>query len=209
MAKKILTAVAFLLVTLLAITFINAPSSSAKNIFKIQSHFSNKNLKTSDEKLALIDNYQKKYFEIVKRNDVLLNIEENDAVKKDNKELKKLFAQVKKQIKNKKYLNKYKDIEKRFSECEEETTIGMNEFAENNYKAVDDLLNEVYKEVQSKISPEDFKKLAQSENEWLNEVEAYEKVFNSKGFGTIGTIVYYGYEIDMRSFRTLLLMLYL
>ena len=209
MAKKILTAVAFLLVTLLAITFINAPSSSAKNIFKIQSHFSNKNLKTSDEKLALIDNYQKKYFEIVKRNDVLLNIEENDAVKKDNKELKKLYLQVKKQIKNKKYLNKYKDIEKRFSECEEETTIGMNEFAENNYKAVDDLLNEVYKEVKSKISSEDFKKLTQSEKEWLKEVEAYEKVFNSKGFGTIGTIVYYGYEIDMRSFRTLLLMLYL
>lgn len=209
MVKKILTTVAFLLVTLLAITFINAPSSSAKNIFKIQSHFSNKNLKTSDEKLALIDNYQKKYFEIVKRNDVLLNIEENDAVKKDNKELKKLYSQVKKQIKNKEFLNKYKDIEKRFSICEEETTIGMNKFAANNYTAVDNLLNEVYKEVQSKISPEDFKKLAQSENEWLNEVEAYEKVFNSKGFGTIGTIVYYGYEIDMRSFRTLLLMLYL
>ena len=168
-----------------------------------------KNQKTSADVLSEIDKYQAKYFEIVKRNDLFLQVEETPAIKNDRKELKKLFKEVKKHVKSKDTLRKYKEIEKRYAKCEEETTVGMNEFANNNYKEVDALLNEVYREVKTKISPADFKKLTASEQKWLKEVNAYKKVFDSKGFGTIGTIIYYDYEISMRQFRTLLLMLYL
>ena len=77
------------------------------------------------------------------------------------------------------------------------------------YEDADELLNEVYKEVKGKISKEDFNKLKLSERKWLKDLDAYEKVFDSMGFGTISTLIYYTYQIDMREFRTLLLMMYL
>ena len=200
------------LTAIVAVMFINNSFVSAKNTKNVsvqQTQTVKNNQKTSDDVLSEIDKYQAKYFEIIKRNDLFLQDEETLAIKNDRKELKKLFKEVKKQVKSKGNLKKYNEIEKRYAKCEEETTVGMNEFANNNYKEVDALLNEVYKEVKTKISPADFKKLTASEQRWLKEVNSYKKVFDSKGFGTIGTIIYYDYEINMRNFRTLLLMLYL
>ena len=160
-------------------------------------------------KLSLIDKYQTQYFTIIKRNNILLNFENNKALNNDRKELQKLYKEVEKQISNKEYLAEYKRIEAKYSNCEETTTVGMNEFAEKNNKEVDDFLNTVYKKIQSKIPAEDFENLVLSEQKWLKEVDAYKQVYDSMGFGTIGTVVYYGYQTDMKSFRTLLLMLYL
>ena len=182
----------------------------AKNLHtKNQTKITSTKHMTDAEKLANINKYQEQYFTIVKRNDLFLNIEENNITKKDRKELDKLFKKVKNQINNQAYLKKYNDIEKRYSECSEITTPGMNNFAKNNYNEVDALLNEVYKEVQAKISHDNFKNLTISETKWLKEVEDYEEIFNSKNFGTIRTLIYYDYEINMKNFRTLLLMLYL
>lgn len=193
-----------------AIIFINCLEVSAKNISSPkQTETLKKDQKSTAETLSLIDKYQKKYFVIIKRNDLFLNTENNNAVNKDQKELKKLYKEVKGQIKNKDYLKKYKEIEKRYSKCEEITTTGIVEHANKHYKEVNDLLNEVYKEVKSKISSEDFKKLADSEKKWLKETENYDKVLDSMEFGTLRSIIYYDYQIDMRNFRTLLLMLYL
>lgn len=161
------------------------------------------------DKLATIEEYQAKYFTIVKRNNVLLNFEDEKALNKDRRELKNLYKKVEKQIKNKEYLAEYKQIKKKYSECEETTTAGMNEFAENNYREVDALLNTVYKKVQSIIPTEDFKNLVVSEQKWLNEVDNYKQAYDSMEIGTIGTVIYYDYQINMKSFRTLLLMLYL
>ena len=206
--KSVITA--FLLIIAVAIVFVNTTYVSAKKLSsEKQIENVNKKQLTDAQKLALIDKYQKKYFTIVKRNNFLLRIEDSALTDKDRKELKKLFAEVESQITDKKDLKKYKKIEKKYSVCKEETTVGMNEFADNNYKEVDDLLNAVYNKVQKNISPEDFKQLTESEIKWVKEVEDYEKVYNSMKFGTIGTIIYYGYEINMRKFRTLLLMLYL
>jgi len=38
------------------------------------------------DKLALLDEYQTKYFSIVKRNNILLNFEDNKALNRDRKE---------------------------------------------------------------------------------------------------------------------------
>ena len=212
MSGKRVLVLGVVLTVVMAVMFINNSFVSAKNTKNAavqQTQTVKKNQKTSADVLSEIDKYQAKYFEIIKRNDLFLQVEETPAIKNDRKELKKLFKEVKKQVKSKDNLKKYKEIEKRYAKCEEETTIGMNEFANNNYKEVDALLNEVYREVKTKISPADFKKLTASEQKWLKEVKNYKKVFDSKGFGTIGTIIYYDYEINMRQFRTLLLMLYL
>ena len=213
MLKKGSLAVIIAFLIIINLAFINNANASVQKVDdKGQVKIINKKTMTSAEKLELIDNYQEKYFTIINRNHLFINTvdsEDFDQIDKDRKELKKLFAEVQKQVKNKKYLKKYKAIEKRYSKCNETTTIKMNEFAQKNYNEIDNLLNEVYKEVKSKISSEDFAKLTISEQKWLKEVKNYKKVFDSKNFGTIGTIIYYDYEINMREFRTLLLMLYL
>lgn len=168
-----------------------------------------RNSKGASEILSVIDSYQKNYFTIVKRNDVLLKEEDEKALNKDRKDLNRLYKKVQKQVTNKYYSKKYNDINERYSECDEITDIGMKDFADKNYNEVNNLLNEVYNEVKSKISPEDFENLAQSETKWLKEVEDYKTVYDSMDYGTIGTLIYYDYQINMREFRTLLLMLYL
>ena len=196
---------------LIAIMFILTGSINAfaKNV---SSKSTNKNQVQAQKILSDIDNYQKDYFTIVKRNDVLLFFEDVPELNNDRKELKKLFANVKKKVKNKNYLKEYKQIEKKYSKCscyDEETMDCINEFAQNHNKEIDTLLNTVYKEVQTKISPKDLKNLTKSENKWLKEVEEYEKTYNANEFGSLGTSTYYDYQTDMKSFRTLLLMLYL
>lgn len=164
---------------------------------------------TASDILFLIDEYQAKYFDIVKRNNVLLNLEESAEADLDREELKELFEEVESKITNKHYLNRYKRIQKRYSNCKDTTTPGINDFAERNLEAVDDLLNDVYNRVKIKLSFDDSMKLAASKNKWQKEVTDYEKVYESMDFGTIGTSVLYSYQINMKEFRALLMMLYL
>lgn len=159
--------------------------------------------------ITLIDKYQEKYFEIIKRHNILLQCDNLEDTEKDTKELEALFTRVKSQITNKKYLKKYNKIQKQFAECDADTTIDINAFSENNYKAIDELLNIVYKQAQSKIDPDDLKELESSQSKWEQEVADYQKVFDAMGFGTIGASTYYSYMTNMKEFRTLLLMLYL
>ena len=212
MYKRKLIIAAAVFVIIAGITFTDTAYVSAKNISaQKQTNITNKKSATDTEKLVLIDKYQKKYFEIIKRNDVLLFFDDVPEINNDRKDLKKLFAEVKKKVKNKNYLKEYKQIDKKYSQCDcyDTTTTCINEFAKNHNKEVGALLNTVYKSVQAKISPEDFKKLVESENQWLKEVENYEKTYNAKEFGSLGTSTYYDYHTDMKNFRTLLLMLYL
>ena len=210
--KSIITAGFLVIVT--GLLFMNSSYVSAKNVSlpKLAEN-SNKEPAVDAATLDLIDTYQAKYFTIVKRNNLFLGNDDINAVNNDKKELKKLYSEVKKQITNKEYLKKYKDIEKRYSKCNEITTTGITEFQEKYYNEVDALLNEVYKTVKTKILPEDFKQLTSSEKKWLKDIGAYDKAFdeylNTVGLGTIRSIIYYDYQTDMRKFRTLLLMLYL
>lgn len=208
MHKSKVIVILLMLVTALAV--IGSVSTSAKCLCcKKQVGAAKKQNMTNADKLALIDKYQEQYFAIVKRNDILLNFEDNSILKKDRKELKKLFAEVKKQITNKPYLKQYNEIEKRYAVCDEITTTGINEFSQKNYDEVDGLLNAFYKDVQSKISMDDFRQLTLSEKNWLKDVQDYKKVYDSMDFGTIGTSIYLDYQTDMSKFRALLLMLYL
>ena len=206
MKKKIvffaIILIVFVVITIVSISCIS--TSSAK-----QFEIVNKNSKTNANILSCIDEYQEKYFKIVKRHNMFLQLEDDPTLTKDRKELRDLYEEVKQQITNKHYLQKYNDIKKRYTTNNAATMLDMNEFYKNNYTEIDNLLNEVYKEIKLKISPEDFKKLTSSEKKWIKEVEDYNEVFNSQGFGSIGGVIYYSYQIDMRNFRSLLLMLYL
>ena len=184
--------------------------ASAKNIsLEEQIKIANSEILSASEKIEIIDKYQDKYFEIIKRNNILLNFEDNAKLNKDRTELNELFARVEKQITNKNYLKKYNKIQKRFSDCKGITTPEINKFAEKNDAAINKLLNNTYKNAEAKLNYEDAKKLALSQIDWEKEVEDYKKIYDSMEFGTIGTSTYYGYEINMKEFRTLLLMMFL
>ena len=168
------------------------------------------NLKKISQTLPKIDDFQEKYFSIIRRNDALLDIEGNEDSQRDIDELNALFSEVKNNIdKNNRYLQKYNEIENKYAINTGRNTLEMNDFASKNYAAIDGLLNEVYQEVKKTIPEDDFEQLTKSEIKWVKDVDSYYNVFQEKGFGTIRGIVKYGYEINMRSFRTLLLMLYL
>ena len=185
---------------LIVIAFMLTSSVFAQDISNSESY---------EETFAAIEKYQEQYFKIVKRNDVLLKYESDKALNNDRKELKKLFKKVKKQITNKSYIKKYNDIERRYAKCNDMTTQGMNKFAEKNYNDVSVLLNEVYNYAESKIRPGDKRNFIESEQIWQKEFENYKQVYDEMDFGTIGTIIYYDYRINMVQFRALLLMLYL
>lgn len=166
--------------------------------------------KTPSNILDEINNYQERYFTIIKRHDALLKLENDEESMKDLKELKELFQEVKSKIdKNCEYLKEYEKIKEKYKNNNGENTYEMNEFAMRKYKAFDKLLNDTYKEVKSQLSEEDFEQLKKSQIAWLKDVEAYDATFESQGFGTIRTLIKLDYEINMRGFRTLLLMLYL
>lgn len=196
-------------VSILAVAVLMLISSISGFADNISLENAGKSQKESSQILSVIDCYQKDYFSVIKRNDMFLQTEDNKTLNKDRKDLNKLYKKVKKQIKNKDYLKKYNDIQKRYAKCDDETDTGMKEFAFRNYMEADKLLNEVYKEVKSKISQEDFTNLTKSEKDWLKNVKDYENVYSSMDYGTIGTLIYYEYKINMTEFRTLLLMLYL
>lgn len=169
----------------------------------------NYDLSIPSQVLAKIDELQAEYFTLIKRNDVLL-VPQGHEFEEDRVELDALFEKVKNNINHKNpYYQEYLNIEQEYANNSGETTQEVNDFAQRHYDAVDKLLNETYQAVRAKIPQEDFKQLIQSELAWLREVEAYHKVYEQQEYGTIRTLMNYNYEINMRNFRTLLLMLYL
>lgn len=166
-------------------------------------------IKMPAQTLQQIDELQARYFNIIKRNDVLVQLENSDENQQDMKDLNNLFKEVEEKIdKNNYYLQKYYKIEEQYAQNPGTTQRDMDEFASKEYEAVDGLLNETYQAVKAKIPPEDFKHLITSELQWLKEVEDYYNVYKQQGFGTIGPLIKFEYECNMRKFRTLLLMLY-
>ena len=160
--------------------------------------------------LESIDMYQKRYFDIVKRNNLFFDLEGSDNSARDVAELKKLFEEVKAKIdKNCPQYIVYEEISTKYRNNTGRNTLEMNDFAKEKYDAFDKLLNDTYKAVKDRISENDFILLKESQRNWLHEVEDYNKIYLAQGFGTIGTLIKFDYEINMRAFRTLLLMLYL
>ncbi len=208
--KPLLISISVVLILLIALVFVflnYKKSGENSDITPVQEETQTDELKS--DVLDKINAYQKRYFEIAKRHDALLDLANSEESKKDLSELKALFEEVKKEIpKDLEYIKKYDKIKKDYKNNTGNTTLEMNEFVSNEYKAFDALLNETYKAVQQNISPDEFEKLKESQRQWLKDVEDYNKVFEAKEFGTIATLVKLSYEINMRAYRTLLLMLY-
>ena len=210
--KKVITG-------LLSVIFIVTAAIAGCLYYKKDKNIQNPNIiKEKPETSSKIDystldkiiDYQNRYFDIIKRHDALLSVNNDEEIKKDFKELKELYREVEsKADKNSEFFKRYKDIEEKYKDNDGETTLEMNTFALKHYEEVDKLLNDTYKAVKSSISDEEFYKLKLNQREWLKETENYNTIFEKQGFGTIGTLIKSGYETDMRNFRILLLMLYL
>ena len=203
----------FLVVVGIAYLVMHADSKSLSKPISKPNKIENKDiiydLQTPSKVLAKIDLLQAQYFSIIKRNDAFFKIYDCDACAEDMEDLNKLFSEVRNNIdKDNYYLKKYDEIENSYSSSDLETTAEINNFMMEYYEAVDKLLNETYQAVRIKIPREDFKNLIASELKWLKDVEQYHKVFEQQEYGSIRTWVNLRYEINMRQFRTLLLMLY-
>lgn len=203
----------FLVVVGIAYLVMHADSKSLSKPTSKPNKIENKDiiydLQTPSKVLAKIDLLQAQYFSIIKRNDAFLKIYDCDACAEDMEDLNKLFLEVRNNIdKDNYYLKKYDEIENSYSSSDLETTAEINNFMMEYYEAVDKLLNETYQAVRIKIPREDFKNLIASELKWLKDVEQYHKVFEQQEYGSSRTWVNLRYEINMRQFRTLLLMLY-
>ena len=211
MFKKYKIIVVFVLILLAIVIFIYFKTDKKTSLKSENNSINAQKIQEIPNTLDEIEKYQKKYFEIIKRNNALLNLSSEDIVKKDLKELRDLFEEVKsKTDKTSAYYSKYEENIKNYKKKNSlNTTNEMNEFAQKSYKDVDLLLNNVYKEVKLQISNEEFEKLKNSQKNWLKEIEKYNSIFEAQDFGSIKYLIKADYEINMRSFRTLLLMLYL
>ena len=80
-------------------SYANTPNQNLS--VQVPAEIANKKHKTPTDKLYIIDKYQEKYFEIIKRNDVLLKDEDVKELNIDRTELNRLFAEVQNQVKRK------------------------------------------------------------------------------------------------------------
>ena len=198
--KRLLVTLTSLLLLLLAVF----------GIYKMIVNISQSAINTPASTLAKIDKYQEQYFKIIKRNNMFLQLTDYDNYNKDQKELSDLYKMVENQIDpDCVFFKKHKLIELIYAENTGGNTVEMNEFASEHYNAVDKLLNDTYKSVKTNIPQEDFNNLIVSEKKWLKEVEDYRKIYEQQDYGSIGNLVFSNYQVNMRKFRTLLLMLYL
>lgn len=155
--------------------------------------------------------YQAKYWEIIKRHNVLLQLGEFDEdYYNDLAELNALFVIIENKISyNNKYLTKLHEVDKKYETNDGETQVDRSQFAGNYNDAIDSVLNELYQDIRKNIPASDFENLKQSEIKWLKDIEAYKKVMDSQGFGTISGTIYPYTIADMRKFRILLLIPYI
>lgn len=164
-----------------------------------------------NEILNKIKTYQKEYFTLIQRNDILFGGKNNyEAEARDNKKLEEFFLELenKMDLKNpfaKKYnkiKNKYKDKYLNVT-IAESTPILFNESEE-----YDKLLNKIYFTIKKDIPADDFEKLKQDERLWSENVDSYyENIDKISGYA-IRTDAYFDYLINARKFRILLLMFY-
>lgn len=161
-------------------------------------------------KLDIIDYYQDKFFEIITRNDVLLSMENNEYVHKDLNDLSQLFEKVEHKINSQnEYFKRYKEIEEKYKDNFGENILEMSTFALQNYELIDELFNDTYKEVKIKLKDSELDELKNNQEEWFNKVLSYEQHVKSQDLGSIEQLVNLNSQILMKSFRTLLLMMYL
>lgn len=171
--------------------------------------------KPSSEILAKIDRYQAKYFEIITRNNMFvdLGLDENIHAK-DSYELNTLFKNVENEIGNSEYVKKYYKTLEQYKTDYGETTYDMVQTESQNYVIIDKFLNEVYQAVRIKLPTEEYKKLQASEIKWIKDGDKYcDKIMTPENgalkYGSFSRVGIIDAQINMRQFRALLLMLYL
>lgn len=209
-AKIIIASLCFFVLSFTLISLKFEYISESFNYIIKNSTIKIKKQKTPSEILSEISKYQSLYFDLVKRNNALLDIFGDDEAQQDLRNLSSLYKEVENKINpNNSFYQEYKRIEKKYKDVPEGTTIYLNALSAQHYKEIDKLLNDVYKAVKTKLLEDDFNQLKINQRAWLKEVMNYNKVFEEQNFGSIGSLIKANYEADMRSFRALLLIFYL
>ncbi len=159
-----------------------------------------------------IEDLQAQYWEIIKRNDLLLyqNKEENGKIKKDKEDLSKLYKTVENNInENLGYYRRLNNTERQYFEnTDAQVPYDAIHFAQCYNDAVNDVLNITYKEVKGFLPKNDYAYLKASEKQWLKDVKNYKILMDEKDLGDLGSMTKAYAIADIRKFRILLLTSY-
>ncbi|MBR1754751.1 DUF1311 domain-containing protein [bacterium] len=214
--KIMIGIIIFTIIMVITSCCINAnrnPDTTSENQAKVFESETINSQKSYSEIFAEIEDLQAQYWQIIKRNNLLINQDfnrNNKEIEKDKKELTHLFNVAQSRIdKNNYYLLKLQEIDKKYENNNSETQYDMNMFAGEYNDKVDEILNELYKQIRTTIPEDDFNNLKLSERQWLKDIETYKKVFYSEDRGSIGGMTYSYMLANMRKFRVLLLIPYL
>lgn len=166
---------------------------------------------TPQEILADIDRLQAKYFEIIMRHDMLWQVTDDyNGRENDLEDLSILYKEInKKTDKTHPLYKKFKKIVSKDSNESVKDSIELTAIAGQYEKNIDDLLNEVYKEIKLKLPEKDFIALRNSQRKWIKDLNAYTQIYDKQDFGSISPLIKYYFEADMKCYRTQLLMMYL
>lgn len=209
------TLVCFIVLITVLFKFENSKDNSKNESFVSTNIPENKNeipqIKEYNKIFDDVERYQAKYWEIIKRHDILLQVAEfDDYYYNDLAELNALFVVMEDKINyNNKYLTQLREVDEKYKNNNGETQYEMNMNAGAYNEAVDAVLNELYQDIRKTIPAIDFEKLKQSEIKWLKDIKDYEKVYYSEDRGSMGGMTYANMLANMRKFRTLLLIPYL
>ncbi len=195
--KKLITLLfVFILIILLTLIFVHKDKAPIQEIINIDN----------------IENYQAQYWDIIKRNNVLIQIgEDSEEFKKDREDLAKLYSNLTNKISKDndfiKKLNKIEDdYEKNIKNAQ--TQLEMNNVADKYLIDTDKVLNEIYKKIRNSVDEDEFNTLKENQRIWLKEIKEYEKIIDKQGFGSISPMIYSSVIQDIKKFRTILLILY-
>ena len=161
----------------------------------------------------LIEEYQQQYWDIIKRNNMFIQIAEIDSqIKQDRVDLNNLYKKVENAIdKNNNILKELKDLKEKYNKGIEkaQTQTEMNVLASHYLENTDKILNDVYIKIKENSSQTNFEALKTNEIEWVREQEEYQTFLEKQSFGSIFGLIYCKTMQDIKYFRTLLLIFYL
>lgn len=168
----------------------------------------NDDLNKYEDLLSQINLYQEKFFDLRKL--------EETSISEARLQISNLFAEVESKIQqNNEYYQKYIKIEPDLIKDNYGYQDVPDDFYPNpvavfdiQYRMYDELLNDLYSNIETQISAEDFSKLKESEIQWVKEKENFLKTVIPFS-GDLSYPIVGEFKVEVTKFRCLLLMLYL
>lgn len=160
--------------------------------------------------LKEIDEYQKRYFEIIKRHDYMIFRDVIGEYEKDFADLSSLNQEISEKIgKNNPLLRELQNIPNRLDDEKNTTSSDLAVAAGDYAEKVRAFLDNIYEKLRMKLTSEDFELLRKSEENWNQDFKSYLKraFLDNEQLGSIAGLQIGTCISNIRYFRATLLIL--